>query len=262
MRGLTDTLWAETLKFRRSKAPWLSALAFLLFPLMGGLFMVILKDPEWALRAGLISTKARLAAGVADWPAYLGLLVQATSVGGFVLVGLLVIWVFGREYSERTAKDLLALPAPREATVLAKFVVVACWSLVLTALIFGIGLAVGNAIGLPGWTAALVASSARGVALGTALTICLVTPFAWAACAGRGYLPPVGGMFFVVFLSQVLATLGWGAYFPWAVPALASGVAGPSEQQLGAISYLVVLVAGLAGVTGTLAWWRWADQTV
>lgn len=262
MSGLTTALWAETLKFRRSKAPWLSALGFSLFPLMGGVFMVILKDPEWALRTGLISTKARITVGTADWPAYFGLLAQATAAGGLVLFGLLVIWVFGREYSERTGKDLLALPASREAIVLAKFIVFACWAAALTVMVFGLGLAVGNAVGLAGWSAALVTNSGESIALGAALTIVVVTPFAWAACAGRGYLPPIGFMFLILFLAQILAALGWGAYFPWAVPALASGAAGASEQQLGAASYLVVLLAGLLGVAATLAWWRWADHTV
>jgi len=36
-------------------------------------------------------------------------------------------WVFGREYSDRTVKDLLALPTPRLSIVLSKFIVVAIW---------------------------------------------------------------------------------------------------------------------------------------
>jgi hypothetical protein len=36
--------------------------------------MIILKDPERARSMGLISAKAQLAAGVADWPTRLSLL--------------------------------------------------------------------------------------------------------------------------------------------------------------------------------------------
>ena len=93
--------------------------------MVGGLFMVILKDPAWARRHGLIATKAQLAAGTADWPTYWALLAQAVAVGGVVLFGLVAIWVFGREYSDRTATDLLALPTARSTIVGAKFVVVA-----------------------------------------------------------------------------------------------------------------------------------------
>ena len=35
------------------------------------------------------------------------------AAGGLFLFGFLFIWVFGREYSDRTAKDLLALPTAR-----------------------------------------------------------------------------------------------------------------------------------------------------
>lgn len=90
----------------------------------------------------------------------------------------------------------------------AKFVVVACWSAVLVALAYGLSLAVGHAIGLPGWSTALAANTAEKVAVVGSLTIGLVAPFALVASAGRGYLPPVGFMFLIVFLSQALSVLG------------------------------------------------------
>ena len=36
MSGFLPALWAETLKARRSRAPWVSALGFMLAPLMWG----------------------------------------------------------------------------------------------------------------------------------------------------------------------------------------------------------------------------------
>lgn len=261
MNALTTALWTETLKARRSKMPWLTALGFSLAPLVGGLFMLILKDPAWALRFGLLTTKAQITTGTADWPTYFGLLAQATAVGGLIVFGLVAIWIFGREYSDRTIKDLLAVPTSREAIAGAKFIVVACWSSGLTLLIYLLGLGTGVAIGLPGWSLGLAMQAAAQIALMAGLTIALVTPFGWAASVGRGYLPPVGIMLLMIFLAQIIAATGWGDYFPWSVPALASGVAGPSGQQVGSGSYLIVVLTGLAGITGTLAWWRYADHT-
>ena len=54
-------------------------------PFMGGFFMFILKDPAFARKMGAISAKAQLA-GTADWPSYLGLLTQAISIDGLLVV--------------------------------------------------------------------------------------------------------------------------------------------------------------------------------
>jgi ABC-2 type transport system permease protein len=260
MGGVTAALWAEALKARRSRMPWASALALALAPLVGGLFMLILKEPEWARRAGLLAAKAQVTAGAADWPTYAALLAQAVAVGGLGVFGLVAIWVFGREYADGTVTDLLALPTPRWAIVAAKFAVVAAWSAALTALVVALGLAVGAAVGLPGWSPALAAALAGRLAAIGGLTISLVCPIAWAASAGRGYLPAVGALLLAVVAAQVVAALGWGAYFPWAVTALASGAAGPEAAAVGVGSYALVALTGAAGVAGTVAWWRLADQ--
>ena len=260
MTGLGATPWAETLKARRSMLPWLTALGAACVPLVGGLFMLILKDPAWARRLGLITAKAQMRAGTADWSTYVDLLAQAVAVGGLLLFGLIAIASFGREWSDRTVKDLLALPTPRAAIAGAKFVVIAFWSVILAAIVYLLGVSIGAAVGLPGWSPRLALHAAGEIAATTGLTIALVTPFAWTASAGRGFLPPIGAMLLVVVLAQILAALGWGPYFPWSIPALASGAAGPDVAKLGAGSYLLVALTGIAGVVATLAWWQSADQ--
>jgi ABC-2 type transport system permease protein len=254
-------LWAEVLKARRSKVPWLTALGFSLAPLVGGLFMIILKDPERARSMGLISAKAQLAAGVADWPTMLSLLAQATAVGGGLLFTLVTTWVFGREFSDHTVKELLALPTSRAAIVAAKFVVVGMWATGLTAFVLLLGLIVGAAIGLPGWSTELLWRAAGALAVTAILTLALMTPVALLASAGRGYLPPLGWAFLTVFLAQILAAIGWGAWFPWSVPALFSELAGPRADQIGLQSYVVVGVTFVIGLAGTFMWWNRVDQT-
>ena len=84
--------------------------------------MFILQDPDRARSMGLLGAKAELAGGTADWPGYFALLAQTTAVGGSLIYGVILIWIFGREFSDHTAKDLLALPTPRMTIVAAKFV--------------------------------------------------------------------------------------------------------------------------------------------
>ena len=255
-------LWVEALKARRSRMPWLTALGFSMAPLAGGFFMIVLKDPEYARSMGLIGAKAQITAGVADWPAYLGLLAQATAVGGLLLFGLVATWVFGREYADRTAKDLLALPTSRAALVGAKFIVVIGWCLALPGFILGLGLGIWMAIGLPGWSKQVALSGVTTFFVTAGLTIVLVTPVAFVASAGQGYLPPMGFVILTLALAQIVAVAGWGAYFPWTVAGLYSSIAGPQGEQVNTLSFVLVILTGIVGLLATFAWWQYADQVV
>ncbi len=261
MSNLAPTIWVEFLKARRSKIPWLTLLGFSLVPFIGGFFMIIMKDPDLARRMGMISAKAQIIVGSADWQTYLGLVAQATAIGGMILFGFISSWVFGREYSDHTLKDLLALPTARATIVLAKFVVVLLWSAMLTLIIYLISLGVGAAIDLPPTTAAIFRQGSITIAISAALTIALVTPIAFFASAGRGYLPPLGALVLAVILAQIIAATGWGEYFPWSVPALRAGMAGPQYANLGMISYWIVLLMSFVGIIGTFVWWGLADQS-
>ncbi len=258
---MREACWAELVKLRRSRLPWLSVLAFTIAAGVGGLFMFILADPARARALGLLGAKAQLAGGTADWPTYLGFLSQTVAVGGTLIFGVIVIWVFGREFSDHTVKDLLALPTARTTVVAAKFVVTGVWCLLLAGYTYLLGLGIGAVLGLPGWSAG-TAVHGLGVLLATAaMTVLLVAPFGLAASVGRGYLAAVGVMFAAVFTAQIIALLGYGQYFPWSVPALYSGTAGTDQSRPGLLGVLGVVVVGAAGVGATAGWWRRADHS-
>ena len=260
MTPLPSALWAETVKALRSKVPLFTAMGLSLLPLMGGLFMIILKDPAAARSMGLISTKAQLTAGTADWPAYLGLLAQGTAAGGAVVFSIVTTWVFGREFSDHTAKELLATPTPRGVVVAAKFVVIAAWCLALTVLMLGLGLVVGTLVDIPGYSPSLLAASFGNITGAAILTLALLPFVALLASAGRGYLPAFGWIILTIMLAQVAAIIGWGDWFPWSIPALFSGVAGPRAGLLGLHSYVVMVVTCSLGLIATILWWRDADH--
>jgi len=261
MTNFTSALWSERLKMMRSKVPLFTALGFSMVPLVGGLFMIILKDPEAARSMGLISTKAQIAVGTADWTAFLGLITQAVAAGGMVLFSIITIWVFGREFSDHTIKELLALPTSRETIVTAKFIVILVWSFAMTLLIFGVGLVVGTLVVIPGWSTELICTSFMNILGSAALTLPLMSLVALVASAGRGYMPAFGWTIFTMVLANIAAVMGWGDWFPWAVPSMYSGAAGPQSSQLELHSYMVVILTGIIGLVATYYWWRNADQT-
>ncbi|MEV3986765.1 ABC transporter permease [Nonomuraea sp. NPDC049758] len=258
---MREALWAEFLKVRRSRLPWITALAFTIAALVCGMFMFILADPARARAFGLLGGKAQLSGATADWPGYLALLAQAVAVGGLGIYGLITIWLFGREFSDRTATDLLALPTPRTAVVAAKFTVAAIWALLLALLLAGLGLLIGAVLALPGWSTPIVAAGVAHLVAAAGLAALTTTPLALAASAGRGYLAAVGVLFGIIFAAQIIAALGYGAVFPWSVPGLFAGLAGTGQDPPGLPGLLLVVLTGVAGATATAAWWNRADHT-
>lgn len=261
MKNLSAALWAETLKARRSKVPIISAVGFSFAPLAGGLFMIILKDPEAARSMGLISAKAQITIGTADWAGMFNLLGQAVAIGGMILFGIITIWSFGREFSDHTVKDLLALPTSRAAIVTAKCIVIAAWSFILTLLVIGVGLIIGELVDIPGWSMALLESSLVDILGASLFTIALLPFVALIASMGRGYLLPFGWVVLMMILAQIVAFTGWGDFFPWAIPALFSGAAGPRADLMGSHSYIIIAVSFVLGMAALFYWWRTADQT-
>ncbi len=260
MNAFFAALWAEALKAYRSKVIGLSVAVVTILPLVDGLFMLILKNPERAKAMGLISVKAQLVAGTADWPSFFYVMVMIGIAVGF-LFGFLTAWVFGREFSDRTAKELLALPTSRGTILAAKFVLLAVWTQGLALWIFGLGLVIGLAVDIPGGSTNMAAVS-FGYFMSIAFMNYLLMPWvAYTASLGRGYLPPMAWIVFTLASAQLLVVMGWGEWFPWAIPALVAEMAGPKGGSIGVHSLIMVFAAFAAGLAATFAWWRSADQS-
>jgi len=135
--------------------------------------------------------------------------------------------------------------------------VVAAWSAALTIVILILSLITGAMINLPqgSWSAILQGSA---LDLMTAcMVIAIVFPFALFASVGRGYLLPMGVALLALILANLVIVIGYGEYFPWSVP----GLYAQGKISLAPVSYLIVLITGIAGVAGTYLWWKFADQS-
>jgi len=261
MKNIDAAIWTEILKIRRSKILWITFLFYLFMPFMIGLLMFVQKYPEISGKLGMIGAKASmLTFGEANWSAYFDLLNLIISMIGIIGFGFVTTWVFGREYSDRTVGDLLSLPTSRSSIVLAKFIVVAIWCFLLSIILFSFGLVVGRIIKLTGWSNELVFHNASIFMVTSLQTILLCTPVAFIASWSRGYLSSIGFVILILIITQFVGLVGLGPYFPWAIPALYSGVEGLESAQLGMISYIILFLTSIFGLVGTLAWWLYADQ--
>jgi ABC-2 type transport system permease protein len=257
MSNIINMLWIEMRKALRSRMPLWIGLGSLFMPLGIAFLIFVSRNPEISQQLGLISAKADLFKySATDWPTYLGLSGQMAAIGGFFLFVLTISWVFGREFIDGTLKDMLAVPVERSSIVLAKFILVAVWSIALTMIILIFSLVMGALIKLPGGSLQVIAQGSALVMIAAFLSIAVVFPFAFLASAGRGYLLPLGGAVLAVMMANVVALAGWGEYFPWAVP----GLYAMGQSPLMPVSYWIVVITGLVGMLATYLWWMYSDQ--
>lgn len=231
---------AEALKLTRSPVAAIATLAVVggLLALLGGITAgVAAGNPEMIAKAG--------PAGALTWAGLVAGATQVTAVATVLGFGIVLAWMFAREFSEGTITGLFALPVGRAIIALAKLVVYAAWTLGVSIAIAGGVLVLGFALGYGAPQAQTWAALGRLVVLAL-LSAGIAVPIAWLATLTRSLLAAVGGTVALVVIAQVGALAGAGGWMPLAAPALwamslGTGVTG---AQL-ALTHTVPVVFGL-----------------
>jgi len=252
-------LITEFAKLRRSKVPPATLAGLSMGPLGIALFMWIVREPGRASQLGLLGTKANLSGLEATWPAYLSMLVLIVGIGGMLLLAFIVSYLFGREYDEATAKNMLALPVSRHWFVIAKLVVAAVWWVVLVAIVLAESFAIGLLLGLPGFSAGLVASGIGDALLAASISFLLVPVIAWVAVWSRGGMAPIAVAIAGMALGNVFGKTGWAEWFPYSIVPLLIGMVSDPVSSLPAGSYVVLAATFVLGTAATIATLRWTD---
>jgi ABC-2 type transport system permease protein len=261
MKTILATLWVESLKIRRSRIFLATIIFFILVASMMSLVMFVQKYPDVSARLGMIGDKASmLRFGEPNWKNYFRLLIEGMAGVGLVGMGFVTTWIFGREFSDHTVKDILALPVSRVYIVLSKFTMVVLWSVLLSAVYFIFGLLFGLWVDLPGISAGIIYQNGKIFWVTAFLLLILCTPVAFLASYSRGYILPIGFVILTMILANFSGLVGLGPYFPWAVPGLYGIPSGSEGMQLNIASYIILICTGLVGLYGTIAFWLYADQ--
>ncbi|MDR0377858.1 MAG: ABC transporter permease [Spirochaetaceae bacterium] len=260
MNNQICALKAEFIKNRHSKILLISFIAFSIVPVMGGVFMLVTQNPQAMAKASLLNTKMEAMKFSAGWESLFMILTMGMGIGGVIIFGFVVSWIFGREYSEGTVKDMLSLPTSKSMILNAKFILYFLWSLGLAIVNAVLGIAIGAALRFPGFEFGNMLASLKDYFITTILTVLLGPPIAFFSLWGKGYLAPLGILVLTVVFSQIITALGYGCYFPWAVPALFSGAGGEYKEQLNPVSYFILLLVAAAGYRAAVFYWKYADH--
>jgi ABC-2 type transport system permease protein len=254
---MRDAIAVEYLKLRRSPVTWVTALlVVVLCPALCLAFVSVVEGSG----DGLLAAKVQAMVTGTGWHAYTGLLDQFAATALFVGFGVVIIWCFGREFSDRTAGSLFGLPVSRATIATAKMLVVAAWGIAVSVVMVLVATTAGTVFGLgiPDGPAVTELAKLLGV---SGLTAVITLPLALPASIGRGYLPGIGTMVLLLISAQVAVLFGTGAWYPFAAPGLWA-VSGQQEVvPVTAFQLTLVPLTALAGWMVVARWWNSFELT-
>ena len=237
---------AEALKLTRSPVGIIGSAAIVLG--IGTLCAVMMAalasgDPQLVAKVGPAASR--------DWPGLVDVAAQISGAGGFLAFGVVVAWLFGREFTDGTITGLFGLPVGRATIAAAKLAVYGAWAMVVSAAVVVAVLLLGLLLGFGAPDAAAWEGLGRLLVLGV-LSAGVAVPTAWVATITRSLLGGVSVAIGLVVVAQVGVLAGGGGWVPLAAPALwaVSGGAAVSTVQLCA-------AAAFAAVAAAATAWSW-----
>ncbi|HIW64346.1 MAG TPA: ABC transporter permease [Candidatus Stackebrandtia excrementipullorum] len=236
----------EALKLVRSLVGMIAALALVLgtVALLSGItFGVAGGNPELIAQVG--------PAAELNWDGLLTGAAQITAIACILGFGIVLAWMFGREFTDGTITGLFALPVGRSRIALAKLIVYTVWAFVVgTAMALGV-LLLGVLFGYGAPSTHAWAGLGRLWALAM-FSAGVAIPIAWIATWTRSLLGGVAGTVALVVITQIGALTGVGAWMPPAAPAIWAMSHGTRATALH-----LALTGSVAVVFGALTCWTW-----
>ena len=262
MNELKRAFITELLKLKHLSIVWITFIAFAMIPIMGGVIMFLIQNPELVPKSSILSIKISVLSTPVNWASYLSLyLIQGAGVAGMIAFGFVASYLFGREYSDHTYRDLLSLPISRTKMLNAKFIIYIIWCLSLAISDSILGFIVGGILNLPGWEYNVIFGIIKIYFITVLLTMALGTWISFFALWAKSYLAPLGFLIVILMLAQFIPYIGWGHYFPWSIPGIYCGAAGEEfKNRLNEWSYLSLFFTCMLGYILTIVWWKYTDQ--
>ncbi|TCL59820.1 ABC-2 type transport system permease protein [Kineothrix alysoides] len=155
-----------------------------------------------------------------SWDLYLADILKFFTAILIIGFAFTTCWIFGREYTDKTINDLLVKPVSKLKIAVSKFIVIALWNSLLSILLFAVVALIGAYVGLADGTAALILHYFLMFMATSLLTTLVSTVSSFMANVTKGYLAPIGLIFIIVLIVNIVENVGLSAYIPWTIPGL------------------------------------------
>lgn len=246
----------ELLKARRASVfRWGAATVSVGVPALCALFFALARSETSSPGA----LKAAAMVPALDLPGLVAMAGQVLSVAVLLVVGIATSWSFGREYVDGAVSALFATATSRPVIAAAKFLVLLAWASLTVLAAVALTVVAGLLLQLP--LEPLTLEATARAALAGLLAALLALPLGFVASWRRGYLAGFVALLLVIVATQVITATGGGHWFPFAVPALYSGMGGAeAAADVPLAGLLSVPLTAALGVAATLRWWSTFEE--
>lgn len=135
---------------------------------------------------------------------------------GVPLYGVVIAYLFGREYTEDTLKNLLTIPVPRINFLISKLILLFLWIMMLTFVAWALTFLLGLIFHFEGLSSSLIRESFVQFLIGGVLLFILSTPIILLTIVLKNYVPTIVFTIVITMINLMTANSEHRGLFPWA----------------------------------------------
>ncbi|MDF9451865.1 ABC transporter permease [Bacillus toyonensis] len=181
-----------------------------------------------------------------------------TLVIGFPLYGVVIAYLFTREYAEDTLKHLLTIPVSRISFIISKFIILFLWIIMLTLVAWALTLLLGLIGSFPGFSTVLLLSSLVKFLICGGLLFLLSSPIVLLTVVMKTYVPPIILTVIITMTNLMLVNSKHKDLFPWtATLDIANNELQPTYPP--EYSYIIIAATAIFGCIATLFYFKRVD---
>ncbi|WP_066193474.1 MULTISPECIES: ABC transporter permease [Gracilibacillus] len=237
---MVSLLWTECLKLKRSSMLLISILGATVAP-----FVVVV--------ASYISEETILFDQL-----FFQVNLYTVLIIGVPLYGVVTTYLFHREYTENTLKNLLTIPVSRLSFMVSKMMLLFIWISLLTALAWCLTAGIGLLLQFDGWSTSLLLASLQQFVTGGVLLFILSTPIIFVTLVMKNYVPTIIFTIIITLINVMAGNSEHRGLFPWAAAGDIANQTLPATYPA-EYSYTMIAITALAGAVMMIAYFQKTD---
>ncbi|WP_077603562.1 ABC transporter permease [Oceanobacillus sojae] len=177
---------------------------------------------------------------------------------GVPLYGVVTTYLFNREYTENTLKNLLTIPVSRVSFIISKTLLLFLWIMMLSIIAWGLTLFLGMLTQFDGLSSSLLLDSLKQFSTGGILLFVLSTPIILVTLVTKNYVPTIIFTVVITLINVMAGNSEHRGLFPWAAAGDISNQTLPPTYPV-EYSYIIIATTALIGFISMFVYFKKTD---